>query len=334
MFEKERVFDWIKKMKSFFGRLQKSKKKQMAFCLVSISILVVAYYFTMNAMKKYKEEESIIKQNVVIDYELLYDFEHIDIEESNFIIKGWVMKLGAKNMGVHILLWSDNNDEVILSTDMYVRKDVEEIFEPEYEHGKCGFIAELQPNELELDVCYQVYLVLDYETDSEKRLKVNTDKYICNGKLYNYNPNTFERPNVNDEELLQVINDGIVRAYDIEKEIWIYQYDDMLYYIVNSEFGSMKDNDVKIPVMPSTSRTDLLPEKRIEDGFDHLGAYYEDLSYAREGILPYQVVRVNLSNDYPNTYVSTGLYYTNSKTWYRHFRFFIVDWSVDNFVVD
>ena len=324
-----------RKNEYFLCELKTSKKRQIIFLIVSMAVLFVGYNFMMNAIKRDKAEEAIIRHEITTDYKFLFDFEYIETEESNFFIEGWVMKLGARNIEVHILLQPDTvHDKMVLSTDMYTRNDIEEIFEPEHEHGECGFSAEIKSNKLETDVCYQVYLVLDYEAECEKRLKINTDKYIYNGKLYNYDPNKFEKPNISDDELLRVMNDGKVRAYDMEKKIWIYQYDDMLYYIVNPEFGSMKDNDIKILVMPDTSRVYLLPEKRISNGFDHLGAYYEDLLYAREGIMPYQVVKVTLSSAYPNTYISTGMYHLDSETWYRHFRFSIVDWSVEKFLAE
>ena len=87
---------------------------------------------------------------------------------------------------------------------------------------------------------------------------------------------------------------------------------------------------MKIPVMIMTSRNDLLPEHRIQYGTDHLGAYCEDLKYARDGILPYQIVCVELSKQYPGTYVSTGLYDTKSNSWIKHFNLSIADWSFNS----
>lgn len=188
-----------------------------------------------------------------------------------------------------------------------------------------GFTSEIDKNDIEPNECYEIQFWIEDKECVENSVtldlyrKITTNEYFYNGELYSYNPNTFKRPDISDQEIIKVMDEGSLRAYDAENEIWIYQYERKLYYIMNMQGISMKEADVCVPVMPSTSREEMLPEDRRQYGFDHWGTFIEDMKYSREGILPYQVVVVDIEASYPITYITTGLYDNFLQMWKKSF---------------
>ena len=316
----------------FLKKLQKSKKKQLIFFLVIMVGLVAIYIPAITKVKEIREEEILENQRIIDDYAILTNVENVKVENGEIQLFGWAFRLNSKNSNIRIVLQSiDNLDTRVFDT--YIEEDnrVGQKFVSKRDFGKCRFIATKNENKLQNNVCYEILLVLDYRQEMETTeiveysKKVTTGKYLYEGELYSYNPINYTEPKVTDEELLKVIAEGTLKAYDSEMQMWVYQYGLKLYYIVNPSFGSMELNHIGIPVMPQTSKPELLPEHRIQHGFDHLGFYYENKEYEREGVLPYQVVMVTLSEQYPITYITTGFYSDTEDTWIKRIRVGMID---------
>jgi len=47
-----------------------------------------------------------------------------------------------------------------------------------------------------------------------------------------------------------------------------------------------------------------------------------------EGLLPYQVVKIPLSREFPLTYINTGLYSTVSQKWIANYQIPIIEWNL------
>ena len=115
--------------------------------------------------------------------------------------------------------------------------------------------------------------------------------------------------------------------HDSVEEEWLYQFQGKAYYIVNADKNPISEEaKLIVPMMPSTSRPDLLPEERKQYGGDHLGAFYANEGYRREGIWPYQVVVVDLPVTYPMTYLSTGIYDDKKVCWKKIHVVSFLDW--------
>lgn len=52
-----------------------------------MAILFVVDYFVMNSIKDYKAKEAIIKQGSVIDDDILFDIENVEIDKNKYIYK-------------------------------------------------------------------------------------------------------------------------------------------------------------------------------------------------------------------------------------------------------
>lgn len=327
------------KSKVFFQKLYENKKKQVIFFVISMIILSVIYIVVVSFVQKISEKEVLSKLSPILDYQVLFEIEDVVKKDGKLEFSGWMLRVDSKNKNVWLVFNEVNETEIkILKTSLIDRNDVGNYFMPNWNFGNCGFVSEVKCDEFKKDVCYEVFLVLDYVTEKEiegrietleNKRKVSTGYYLFNDMLYRYNPQNFYEPQVIDEEILDVIKKGVLRGYDLNEKIWVYQYNRSLYFLIGSDFGFMEDVQIGIPVMPHTTREDLLPESRISYGFDHLGFYFENKDYLRDGIEDYQVVVVTLPTEYPMTYIATGLYNAIEESWMKEFNIPMADWSFE-----
>ncbi len=316
----------------FWKKIQQSRKKQVVFFLLIMVGLFAIYLPSITKIKEIREKENLGKQKVVTDYDILTNVENAKIEDGKIQLSGWAFRLNSKNSNIRVVLQAvDNSETKVFHTSMKEDRAVVERFVSDLDVGACRFLVEEDAKVLREDICYEIFIALDYIEEAENEetrelsRKVATGKYLYQGELYLYNPENYTEPQVTDEELLQVITEGTLRAYDLEMQMWVYQYGLQLYYIVNPSFGSMELNQIGIPVISHTSKTELLPEHRIQYGSVHLGFYYENREYEREGVFPYQVVKVTLSDKYPITYIATGFYKNTEEKWIKRIRIGIMD---------
>lgn len=308
---------------------------QAVICIGLLCVIWSGYLFTLNPLKKRNKVEAIRNQKVEADYNILSSLEEIYIEEGKIEISGWVLHLNARKIALNVVFQPVGSGEAkVFLTKSVERKDVENYFVPGRAFDECGFEVDIEKKELKKNVCYEVFLFLEYEEESEegkekveKCKKVSTGWYYREGKMQRYNPETYVSPDIEDEVLLRVIQEGNLRLFDVNEQIWIYQYGSQLYYIIKTAIESMEKENIGVPVMPHTSRADLLPESRRQYGFDHIGFYFEDKTYQKVGVLPYQIVVVDLPKEYPITYISTGMYDNKNNIWIRDYMVEMADWS-------
>lgn len=323
------------KKKSLWEQLQESKWKQVLFFMVSMGVLAGIFLPVNSYLRVVREKDIVENLNVSTDFDIWFGLDEVKVREEGLNFSGWHLRKNSKISRVRLILNAiDGSDAKIYFAENVRRKEAEEYFEADWEVGSSGFSVEVPAEEIELDKTYEVQLVLYYDKEfvmedeveiEEAYNKINTGWYLYNGELYRYDPVVFYEPRVKDEELQKVIEEGILRAYDLEYQLWIYQYENKIYYIAKPELSSLEEAQIGFPVMLWTNKPELLPEHRIQHGFDHLGFYYEDESYQRDGILPYYVRVVSLSDKYPTTYLITGLYNSVEEKWLREFRILILD---------
>lgn len=301
---------------------------------IVLEMLVFAVYFIGG---KWGEEEkrkaAVIEQEVVVDYSLLFNIEKIIEKDVDVEFSGWAFCPDTKNKEIALVLReTEDNTEHILYAELKEKEGITDYFFVNEKSGKIGFDARIKKEKLDSSGCYEILLCLLYETTTdvmvECRKKISTGVYYCGGQTYGYNPKEFKEPMVYSEELVNVVKNGSVRAYNSEDGIWVYQNDSKLYCLIESNKNQISEETrIDVPVMVSTSCTELLPENRQQYGNDHLGAYFADEKYKNEEEI-IQVVAVELPTEYPITYVSTGLYDNIEKDWKRQFVIPMFDWRM------
>ena len=115
--------------------------------------------------------------------------------------------------------------------------------------------------------------------------------------------------------LQDVFTKGKLCFYLDDIGIYVYQYDDKLYWIADEKFKFNEDGLTFIQYQIYTSQKDKLPEHRIQHGFDNLGFYFEEYEYKDENTYPYRVAIQDLPYEYPITSILTGVYNSSEKSW-------------------
>ena len=317
---------WGNKM-TLLEKLHNNRIIQIVFFLVSMLVLCLLFPVAKRLAYSAGERDRIIKQALVEDHEVLTDIEMMEEVDGRLVLSGWAINMNTEVTKIHVMLNEVNSDNVIiLDTAMHEREDVETYFRENWEFGTCGFTSQVEVSKLKKNTCYEIIVVVD---DMEGILnglttvftsrKVSTKRFIMNRELFRYNPHEFVAPVVTDAELSEVVNKGTVRGYDLQGGIWVYQYDKYLYAFVASGFGSMEENQIGVPFRAHTSRNELIPEDYIQYGHDYLGIYYEDETYSRAGVLPYQIVKIEIPSIYPVTKISAGLFDSAKDEWLYYF---------------
>lgn len=307
----------------------KKVKRNLIHVMICVGLLCLiwgGYALIMQPINKLNEDRELIEQSKTVDYKILKTISDVQTEGKKITLSGWALRLNSSNKDIQIVLKQSGGSEAeVMETKCVEDEQVGAYFQPGWDFGKSGFVANIDKKDLKKNVCYEVFVVLSYEEESETdensnkefRKKLSMNRYLYNENLYDYNPLLFEKPEIQDDELLRVIDNGSVLQYSSEYKFWIYQYEGMLYYFLDSAFGSMKENNIGIPVIPYTSRKELLPEDKPEN--DYLGFFFEDEKFGADRVGKYQVVSVSLPTNYPIVYMTTGLYDNTAKRWVKDF---------------
>lgn len=309
------------------------RRWQIVLFLVCEVMILMLYILGGRWAKAQSEKNIISRRPVEVDTNLLCEVEKTDIVDGEVEFSGWALHLNAQNKSISVILDSVINEkEHIFFGEFFERNDIVNYYVSNSEWGACGFSARISEKELEKDTCYEILVNLSYvdkndNTMKEIEKKISTGYFYYNGEVYRYDPMEFQKPLITDEELVQVVENGILRMHDSVEEEWVYQFQGKVYYIVNESKNVIsEESKLIVPMMPSTSRPDLLPEERKQYGGDHLGAFYANEEYKREGVWPYQVVVVDLPMTYPMTYLSTGIYDDENVCWKKCHVVSFLDW--------
>lgn len=302
----------MSKIKKWFRSVEESRKKQIIFFCVSMAVIIGLYIPFFSQMRNMRDVNIIKEQQIAYDYEFLYDFESIENQNDKINFKGWAFRLGKTNTRIGIVLSAtDGSDEEVLLAGRTERNDVDEYLNTET--GQCGFYADIKADKLEKDVCYEVQIAVQYENDIDERVCVRTDtkKYLYNSQVYEYDPTNFVIPQLVEEELVEVITNGTLCTYSMEKRVWIYIHEGRLYCIADANYWVPLEEVPSVPNVFFTLHDELVPEERKEKydtrGFDSLEIYPTEENYYAGVDAVYCVTSVPLP-EYPITYVRTGTY--------------------------
>ena len=304
--------------KGFWKKLEQSRMLQWLFFVVSMAVIVGAYFPLTKVAEDMREKRDIKDMNLSVDYDFLYDFETIENVDNAIEFEGWALRLDSKNIGISVVLdATDGSDTKVLLAETTERKDVEEYVGKDTEFGECGFLVDIKENQLAENVCYEVQLALHYEGEPDTEgntdyyIRTATNQYLYNGQIYRYDPTNFEEPQIDDADLSNVIKNGMLCTYSMEHRACIYLHDDKLYCIADSEHWVPLEKSPSVPTVFYTLFPDLIPEERKEKyearGYDSREIYLNEKSYYSGHNIIYGVTVIELP-DYPITYIRTGTY--------------------------
>lgn len=308
----------MNKIRFFLNQLNKNNKLQIIVCLVLCSFVVFGFFI----VDKIIEKKAYYKYEIIDDYNVVTSIEKLDINNNNLLIDGYAFILNNKSPNTSISLFLRNvinGKEIWADIEEKIRPDIGSYFSDEYKSS--GFQASFSmDSKIKSNQCYEIIINIDSIDNNNKRNRktVSTKKYFFDGKLYNYNPNTFDNPilDLESELLYKVFTEGQLCYYQKDAGMYIYKYLDNIYWIANKDFMFSQNGKTSIPYHINTTQKNKLPTHRIKNGFDNLDFYFEEFEYRSETTSPYRVAIRNIPDDYPIANIRTGHYDTVNKTWY------------------
>ncbi|CRZ34481.1 hypothetical protein DFR55_101254 [Herbinix hemicellulosilytica] len=303
-----------KYIKFTINKIHTSFIMQLIVCIVLSLIIIFTFYVFNKKIEIKKFREYTIENNI----NLINSIESVVNENDRIIIQGYAFILGKNTLQNEISVFLkniENNEEIWLEVEQMNRNDVNSYFECEYDFTNSGFVATTKEKKLKRDNVYEILINIDYKdvnnsSDNIKvRKTVSSNRFILNNTLYAYNPNDFDYPilNIESELIKEVFINGQLCFYKKDIGMYVYFYEDKLYWIATENFDFDENGKTYILYHVYTSQTNKLPEKRVQYKFDNLDFIFEDYEYKIESVSPYRVAIRKIPENYSITYIRTGV---------------------------
>ena len=210
----------------------------------------------------------------------------------------------------------DKEDALIVSGTCYVYRRESLSYEIIFDDGEHTYTAST-------NVQGRNYVaVLDENPKGSYEIKVRFQGYdpistqtYLNGGMIQY-VNNPPHPDVDDTDLEFIVNTGILKCYQEEYDVYIYQVGDMLYWIVGKPF------DASIILHVYTDEIQKLPVNRKKYGFDNLSfvcnsknSISSEMECGR-----YAVFRKQLPKTYHISAIMVGMNMNSKIYWKQYFR--------------
>lgn len=306
----------------FFRKIDQSRPLKIAIFIVSMT-LITLMYFPLNDLTIHKE---ILDKSVSFDPFLYTDVAEVSLEDGKINISGWMLKEDMDIVSIKVVLKPEDGNEIVLNTKIKESKEAVEYAKylgMNKISQEMGFEASLKENKVNDGMSYEVLLYVVYRAqEDEEKIKVTTSKYLYEERIYTYRPESTMIPNIEDDEMAQVLGNGILYSYMPKDGVWIYGYGDCLYWIFDTSVEKNKDEDLYVFLHLYTSKKDNLAEERRIHGYENRDFILKDREVAMNQNTQFRVAKVELSGGVPVTYVSTGHYDvgTGLSNWTSIFR--------------
>lgn len=308
----------MKNIKIDFNRISNNKKNQIIVCIVLCIIVIIGFFIANNIISKNKFQD----YEIIDDISVINSVENIYIENNYIIVEGYAFLADEDSVdtSVSLFLINPNSSNEVLSDTMRIdRDDVNSYFMSEYNYESSGFRASFKDSDLEDDASYEILIDVHYTDNysNEVRKTISSKRFIHNNKLYDYNPNEFEKPQleVNPGLLNSVFSEGQLCFYQKDAGMYIYQYQGKMYWIATDDFKFDENGKTYIPYHIHTSQIDKLPVDRILHEYDNQNFIFEQNEDKDETTDSYRVAIRDIPNDYAITYIRTGRYNADNNEW-------------------
>ena len=290
----------------------KKRKGQVLFFLGSMLLLFVAY---LGIKRQFEKRFQIIKD----DFSWVCQVDNIEEIDETVVLSGFAFQLNqdAKEEVFELILCDIETGKGYYPKMNYTsREDVNDYFLCEYDYTESGFTASISSKKLDLE--NKVYEVLLRPVGEKDAYRFGV--YYANGEMSFVNPKEFVPLDVVGTELEKIIEEGVLRVYQPDYGMYVYQYKGELYWIAE-EWYDFVDNDTYIQFQMDTTQTDKLPKDRIENNWfwSNISFQFQSKELIDWNTGKYRVAKVSLPTEYSITKIWTGNY-RDKWIWRNDFR--------------
>jgi len=301
--------------KNILKKIENNIYLKILTCIILSSIIIILFHVINKEIDNRNKQYSLVE-----DIKLINAVEKMYIDKNYLKFEGYAFYLGqdSRNASISLFLKNLNKDEEIWAdTKVLYRPDIQNYYNCDYNYEKSGFIAKINLNNINMEDGYEIIINIDIKNRNNEKIRktVSTGQFFYNKKLLSYNPFNFNYPesNLQSELLRKVFEEGQLHIYIKDKGLYVYEYQNKLYWITTNDFNFNEDGKTIILYQLWTSQPNLLPHHRIKNGFDNLDFVFEDNELKTEITEQYRVAVCDIPNQYSITYIKTGVYYKNNK---------------------
>lgn len=167
-----------------------------------------------------------------------YQVDSVSVYDNKVTLSGFAFQMDndAISGNYEIVLRNDNEDKnLFLKMQYKERVDVKEYFKADFDCSKIGFEARANIKDLYKST-YEVLLRVKGEKTAYR-----TGVYLINGKLTLGASELLPLSAVEGMEIKEIIEKGKLRAFHVQKGLYVYQYMDSLYWIRDNEVDENED---------------------------------------------------------------------------------------------
>ncbi len=290
--------------------IEKTSIKHICWFLISMIIIVMAYVFA---------RKEILKKIIVVDDDFLwvYQVDSISTEKGNVHVSGWAFEIAddAQSGNCEIILRDTETQKLYFGKmEYHERSDVDAYFSCEYDYNNSGFSAMFR-NIYSDSTVYEVLLRPEGDRNA-----FSTGIYYANGEMMFVHPDEYTPLELEGTELAEVVQNGVLRVYEKEQGMYVYQYKGELYWIAEESYGFV-NGDAFIQYQLYTTQMENLPEERRKNGWnwDNLGFVFSTKELNESAYGNYRVAKTVIPTDYSVTWIWTGNY-SDNLNWRCDFR--------------
>lgn len=267
-------------------------------------------------------------------YRSCYEIEKINHEGDYLYIDGWYIQL-KKLMNqetdtkqptqMRMALLEINEVEKAKSTGEKIkavvsdieisnRSDVNNYFECEFNYSDCGIHSGFKLSDINSsNLTYQIFILPD--ADSQDAMETNY--YIYDNKLYGYNPESFIEPDVKETDLSYIVNDGVLKYFNPEYGIYLYQYQRKIYTLLEKVDLGFPTNTFQ-EYFTFTNQIEKVPNNLLTGNGTRInyGAYFEERELTGKiNCGKYRVSVSDIPTEYAVTHLQMGHYENDDWIW-------------------
>lgn len=293
-----------------------SKKKIIIQAIICVGLLSVIWGVYFLVLEKLNQRIEFVQED---DFSWVVQVDKVRTEEDEFILEGFAFKLGqnTEEKSFDIVLHNLDTGEYLFPKMKYGdRKDVNDYFLCEYDYTKSGFTAKIKKSKLNLEKNdFEVLLLPEW---SHKPYQFAT--YLADGELMYANPKEYVSLDVEGTDLEEIVDKGVLRVYEPENRMYVYQYAGELYWIAEEDYEFEEDKSTYMQYAMETTQIQKLPYERIQNNwtFDNRGFVFEENEiYGNVG--SYRLAKEYLPEEYSLVKIWTG-YHVDNLVWQVEFR--------------